>query len=204
MPTTISIPNGYTGESSIIVTPTVILLLFPKKELNHPELSNYLKQTGIYILYNQEQLYVGQSSNKEGLITRLRKHEYEKLWWEKTLVILPTQLMTKAHYDYIERTYIQIMSQRNHLMNQNSGNDSPITPLEMEQCEVLMGTKFVSSLGYRDYFTSENANKLHANGIKFEIYKNMIYLYFDNKDNKNLDELVNYIKFMADYLFNFD
>lgn len=140
MPTTISIPNGYTGESSIIVAPTVILLLFPKKELNHPELSNYLKQTGIYILYNQEQLYVGQSSNKEGLITRLRKHEYEKLWWEKTLVILPTQLMTKAHYDYIERTYIQIMSQRNHLMNQNSGNDSPITPLEMEQCEVLMGT----------------------------------------------------------------
>lgn len=64
--------------------------------------------------------------------------------------------------------------------------------------------KFVSRLGYRDYFTSENANKLHANGIKFEIYKNMIFLYFDNKDNKNLDELVNYIQFMADFLVTFD
>lgn len=140
MPTTIFIPNGYTGESSVIVTPTVTICQFHKKELNHPELSNYLKQTGIYILYNQEQLYVGQSSNKEGLITRLHKHEYEKLWWEHTIVILPTQLMTKAHYDYMERTYIQMMSQRNQLTNKNIGNDSPITPLEMEQCEVLMGT----------------------------------------------------------------
>lgn len=64
--------------------------------------------------------------------------------------------------------------------------------------------KFVSTLGYRDYFTSENANKLHSKGIKFEIYKNMIYLYFDNKDKNNLDELVNYIKFMADYILDFD
>ena len=63
--------------------------------------------------------------------------------------------------------------------------------------------KFVSSLEYREYFTSENANKLHANGIKFEIDKYLIYLYFDNKDNKNLDELVNNIKFMADYLLDF-
>ena len=64
--------------------------------------------------------------------------------------------------------------------------------------------KFVSTLGYRDYFTSENANKLHSKGIKFEIHKDMIYLYFDNKDNNNLDELVTYIKFMADYLLDFN
>lgn len=64
--------------------------------------------------------------------------------------------------------------------------------------------KFVSTLGYREYFTSENANKLHSKGIKFEIHKDMIYLYFDNKDNNNLDELVTYIKFMADYLLDFN
>lgn len=140
MPTLISIPTGYQGASSIVVTPTVTLLFFPKQEFNQSELSHYLKQTGIYILYNQEQVYVGQSSNKDGLMTRLRKHHQEKLWWEQTIVILPTQLMTKAHYDYIERSYINIMSHRNYLTNKNIGNDSPITPLEMEQCEVLMGT----------------------------------------------------------------
>lgn len=140
MPTLISIPTGYHGTSTIVVTPTVTLLFFHKKELNQAEFSPYLKQTGIYILYNQDQIYVGQSSNKDGLITRLRKHNQEKLWWEHTIVILPTQLMTKAHYDYMERTYIQMMSQRNQLTNKNIGNNSPITQLEMEQCEVLMGT----------------------------------------------------------------
>ena len=140
MPTLISIPTGYQGASSIVMTPTVTLLFFPKQEFNQSELSTYLKQTGIYILYNQDNVYVGQSSNKDGLITRLRKHYQEKLWWEQTIVILPTQLMTKAHYDYIERAYINIMSHRNYLTNKNIGNDSPITPLEMEQCEVLMGT----------------------------------------------------------------
>lgn len=74
MPTLISIPTGYQGTSTIVVTPTVTLLFFPKKELNQSELSHYLKQTGIYILYNQDNIYVGQSSNKDGLITRLRKH----------------------------------------------------------------------------------------------------------------------------------
>lgn len=64
--------------------------------------------------------------------------------------------------------------------------------------------KFVSALGYRDLFTSDDANKLHSKDIRFEIYKNMIYLYFCISDNTNLEQLVKYIKFMADYLLQFD
>lgn len=64
--------------------------------------------------------------------------------------------------------------------------------------------KFVSALGYRDLFTSDDANKLHSKDIRFEIYKNMIYLYFCISDNTNLNQLVEHIKFMADYLLKFD
>ena len=64
--------------------------------------------------------------------------------------------------------------------------------------------KFVSALGYRDLFTSDDANKLHSKDIRFEIYKNMIYLYFCISDNTNLNQLVEQIKFMADYLLKFD
>lgn len=41
MPTLISIPTGYHGNSTIVVTPTVTLLFFHKKELNQAEFSHY-------------------------------------------------------------------------------------------------------------------------------------------------------------------
>lgn len=63
---------------------------------------------------------------------------------------------------------------------------------------------FVSQMGYRDQFNSDDANKLHSKDIKFEIYKNMIYLTFDVQYETNLEQLVEYIKFMADYLLKFD
>ena len=63
---------------------------------------------------------------------------------------------------------------------------------------------FVSQMGYRDQFDSDDANKLHSKNIEFRIYKNMIYLTFDVQDEKNLEKLVEYIKFMADYLLGFD
>ena len=63
---------------------------------------------------------------------------------------------------------------------------------------------FISQMGYRDEFDSDDANKLHSKNIKFRIYKNMIYLTFDVQDETNLEQLVEYIKFMADYLLNFD
>lgn len=63
---------------------------------------------------------------------------------------------------------------------------------------------FISQMGYRDQFDSDDANKLHSKNIEFRIYKNMIYLTFDVQDETNLEELVEYIKFMADYLLDFD
>ena len=63
---------------------------------------------------------------------------------------------------------------------------------------------FISQMGYRDEFDSDDANKLHSKNIEFRIYKNMIYLTFDVQDETNLEQLVEYIKFMADYLLNFD
>lgn len=63
---------------------------------------------------------------------------------------------------------------------------------------------FISQIGYRDQFDSDDANKLHSKDIEFRIYKNMIYLTFDVQDETNLNQLVEYIKFMADYLLQFD
>ena len=63
---------------------------------------------------------------------------------------------------------------------------------------------FISQMGYRDEFDSDDANKLHSKNIEFRIYKNMIYLTFDVQDETNLEQLVEYIKFMADYLLQFD
>ena len=63
---------------------------------------------------------------------------------------------------------------------------------------------FISQIGYQDQFDSDDANKLHSKNIEFRIYKNMIYLTFDVQDETNLEQLVEYIKFMADYLLQFD
>lgn len=63
---------------------------------------------------------------------------------------------------------------------------------------------FISQIGYRDKFDSDDANKLHSKDIEFRIYKNMIYLTFNVQDETNLEQLVEYIKFMADYLLDFD
>lgn len=63
---------------------------------------------------------------------------------------------------------------------------------------------FVSQMGYRDQFDSNDANKLHSKNIEFRIYKNMIYLTFDVQNETNFNQLVEYIKFMADYLLDFD
>ena len=63
---------------------------------------------------------------------------------------------------------------------------------------------FISQMGYRDQFDSDDANKLHSKDIKFRIYKNMIYLTFNVQDESNFEQLVEYIKFMADYLLDFD
>lgn len=105
MATKILIPQGYMGESTILSSPFVTLLFFDKNELNDKDLTPYLKRTGIYILYNQNYVYVGQSANKDGVLTRLQRHLVEKTWWEKTIVIIPNQLMTKAHYDYWKNVY---------------------------------------------------------------------------------------------------
>lgn len=63
---------------------------------------------------------------------------------------------------------------------------------------------FISQMGYRDEFDSDDANKLQSKDIEFRIYKNMIYLTFDIQYETNLEQLVEYIKFMADYLLDFD
>lgn len=64
--------------------------------------------------------------------------------------------------------------------------------------------QFISQMGYRDQFDSDDANELHSKDIEFRIYKNMIYLTFDVQDETNLEQLVEYIKFMDDYLLQFD
>ena len=115
----------------------VNILLFDRHDFaNIQELAT---NQGIYILYNDEKVYVGQSSNTDGVITRLRRHHASKMWWTRCIVIFPRQVMTKAHYDYIERTLITTMKRHGNAMdNKNDGNISPITNKERTQCEFFL------------------------------------------------------------------
>ena len=62
-----------------------------------------------------------------------------KKWWEKSIIIIPKELFTKAHYDYIEKTLISRLNQHNvPLDNKNIGNTSPITIAEINQSEQFM------------------------------------------------------------------
>lgn len=69
--------------------------------------------------------------------------------------------------------------------------------------EKKLRLSFISQMGYRDQFDSNDAIKLHSKNIEFRIYKNMIYLTFDVQNETNLEQLVEYIKFMADYMLQF-
>ena len=69
--------------------------------------------------------------------------------------------------------------------------------------EKKLRLSFISQMGYRDQFDSNDAIKLHSKNIEFRIYKNMIYLTFDVQNETNLEQLVEYIKFMTDYMLQF-
>lgn len=115
----------------------VNILLFDRRDFAN--IQDLATNQGIYILYNDETVYVGQSSHTDGVITRLRRHHTSKMWWTRCIVIFPHQIMTKAHYDYIERTLILTMKQHGNTMdNRNEGNTSPITNIEQTQCEFFL------------------------------------------------------------------
>lgn len=135
--TKIYVSETSTDSIQQIQTRTCEIILFERKDIEKS--LSLTDKPGIYMLYNDEQIYVGQSTNQYGVSTRLKRHNVEKLWWNKCIVISPHQITTKTHLDYIERHLISTMKQYgNHLDNKNKGNISPIRQEEQAECELFL------------------------------------------------------------------
>lgn len=115
------------------------IIMFEKKDYHNVKELNSLTKTGIYILIGKEKVYVGQSSNQKGVTTRIKRHYRTKLWWHKAIIIIPKFIMTKAHYDYLEKTIIMNMNRHgNNLDNKTYGNTSPIVQEDQYQAELFL------------------------------------------------------------------
>ena len=115
------------------------IIMFEKKDYHNVKELDSLTKTGLYILIGKEKVYVGQSSNQKGVTTRIKRHYRTKLWWHKAIIIIPKSIMTKAHYDYLEKTIIMNMNRHgNNLDNKTYGNTSPIVQEDQYQAELFL------------------------------------------------------------------
>ena len=115
------------------------VIIFGKKYYSKVKKLKTLTKTGIYILNGKEKSYIGQSSNQKGIITRLQRHYTNKLWWDNAIVIIPKYIMTKSHYDYIEKSLItHMMRFGNELDNKTDGNVSPITNDDRNNADLFL------------------------------------------------------------------
>lgn len=141
MPNIVKINNNLSNDDNILIIENnqFIIIKYKKSDYFKLKSTQLLTNNGIYILYNDQKIYVGQNSSEHGIINRLEKHYVNKKWWEKSIIIIPKELFTKAHYDYIEKTLISRLNQHNvPLDNKNIGNTSPITIAEINQSEQFM------------------------------------------------------------------
>ena len=82
MPNYIQIQNQIDSKDNIIIIENnqFVILMFSKTDFKQLKSMELLKANGIYILYNNDKLYVGQNSSEKGIIARLNKHYVNKLW----------------------------------------------------------------------------------------------------------------------------
>lgn len=141
MPNIVKINNNLSTDDNILIIENnqFIIVKYKKSDYFKLKSTQLLTNNGIYILYNDQKMYVGQNSSEQGIINRLEKHYVNKKWWEDSIIIIPKELFTKAHYDYIEKTLISRLNQHHvTLDNKNIGNTSPITIAEINQSEQFM------------------------------------------------------------------
>ena len=99
-----------------------------------------------------------------------------KLWWEKGIIFIPKQIFTKAHYDYIEKTFIKRFRQyKIELDNVTDWNTSPITIEEIDQAEMFMSN------------VTTVLDKLFGKNI-FMLTKDNYTKYLENLVNQLLDD----------------
>ena len=126
---------------TIIENKQFIIIRYKKSDLLALKSMGILTKNGIYILYDKNKAYVGQNSSEKGIIDRLEEHSKKKIWWTDGLAFIPKQIFTKAHYDYIEKTFIlRFRQHKTPLDNKNGGNSSPITVDEINQAETFMSS----------------------------------------------------------------
>lgn len=141
MPNIVKINNNLSNDDNILIIENnqFIIVKYKKSDYFKLKSTSLLNNNGIYILYNDKKMYVGQNSSEHGIINRLEKHYVNKKWWNESIIFIPKELFTKAHYDYIEKTLISRLNQHHiHLDNKNIGNTSPITIDEINQSEQFM------------------------------------------------------------------
>lgn len=147
MPNIVNINNNISNDDNILIIENNQFIIIKCKKSDYFKLKStqLLTNNGIYILYNNKKMYVGQNSSEQGIINRLEKHYMNKNWWKESIIFIPKELFTKAHNDYIEKTLISRLQQHHvHLDNRNIGNTSPITIDEINQCEQFMSNTLLT------------------------------------------------------------
>lgn len=139
-----------------ITTRIVQVIEVPRKLL-----SNFLKmpesdQVALYFLFSEEEdgssrrVYVGQTGD---LRARLAKHDKEKEFWERALVLISrTNSLTQTHALYLEWMCIQEARKAARYEDENgNGGSKPHTPPPLEaDCHEIFetGHTLIATLGY--------------------------------------------------------
>lgn len=177
MPNIVKIENELSNDDNILIIENNQFIIIKYKRSDYFKLksTSLLNNNGIYILYNNNKMYIGQNSSEHGIINRIEKHYVNKKWWNESIILIPKELFTKAHYDYIEKNLISRLKQHHvQLDNKNIGNTSPITTIEINQSEQFMSNILLT------------LNKIFNIDI-FKLTKDTYTNHLENLVNKLLD-----------------
>lgn len=98
------------------------------------------KIPGIYILYADNKIYIGQAANN--VISRIRQHDKNKSWWNNVVIFgREDSQLDKSQLDYMERTLIErFVSAGYDVDNNNEGNKSVIFTYQKGISQALLSS----------------------------------------------------------------
>ena len=152
----------------------------------------YATLPGIYLLYSEDKVYVGQNSSTTGVISRIKRHDKTKDWWTKGIIFgfKSNQKVTKSQADYLERIILERFTSIGiPIDNKTKGNTSPINPSEKAEAESLLAIarkllgllnqdlfalpqyKYTLQIGNMTYYGTETEVINQVTGLLYDEYQ---------------------------------
>ncbi|MCO0832617.1 GIY-YIG nuclease family protein [Fructobacillus sp. W13] len=144
-----------------------------REDLSKLNLLEESKKPGVYILFGNQQRYVGQASRS--IFSRLHQHDLKKKWWTKVVFFgREDGYLSKAQLDYLEASLISTFSDSDlKLDNDTAGNTSYINKMEKLTANTSLKqvNRVLTDVANIDLFETDeepetNLNSGH-NGIRF-------------------------------------